>query len=47
MDLIKKGFEVVIYNGEVIYDLVRLMELFMLVLKCFEFVDVIIKYFKD
>ena len=46
-DLIKKGLEVAIYNGEVTYDLARLMEPPMPALKCSEFADAIIKYFKD
>lgn len=46
-DLIKKGLELAISNGEVTYDLARLMEPQVEPLKCSEFADAIIKHFKD
>ncbi|MDE5079534.1 MAG: isocitrate/isopropylmalate family dehydrogenase, partial [Trichodesmium sp. St2_bin6] len=44
-DLIKKGIESSISNGEVTYDLARLMEPSVPALKCSEFADAIIKHF--
>lgn len=46
-DLIKKGISGAISNGEVTYDLARLMEPPVPSLKCSEFVDAIIKHFED
>lgn len=45
-DLIKDGIGKAISNGEVTYDLARLMEPPVEPLKCSEFADAIIKYFK-
>ena len=44
-DLIKKGLGAAIANGQVTYDLARLMEPPVQPLKCSEFADAIIKYF--
>ena len=46
-DLIKKGLGGAISNGEVTYDLARLMEPPVEPLKCSEFADAIIKHFAD
>lgn len=46
-DLIKKGISGAISNGEVTYDLARLMEPPVPDLKCSEFADAIIKHFAD
>ena len=47
-DLIKKGLELAISNGEVTYDLARLMEPpIESPLKCSEFAEAIIKHFND
>ena len=46
-DLIKKGLGGAISNGEVTYDLARLMEPPVEPLKCSEFADAIIKHFGD
>lgn len=44
-DLIKKGLSAAIANGEVTYDLARMMEPPVEPLKCSEFADAIIRYF--
>jgi isocitrate dehydrogenase len=46
-DLIKKGLGAAISNGEVTYDLARLMEPPVPELKCSEFAEAIIKHFAD
>ncbi|NJK75483.1 MAG: NADP-dependent isocitrate dehydrogenase [Microcoleus sp. SU_5_6] len=46
-DLIKKGLGAAISNGEVTYDLARLMEPPVPELKCSEFADAIVKHFDD
>jgi isocitrate dehydrogenase len=46
-DLIKKGIGAAISNGEVTYDLARLMDPKVEPLKCSEFADAIIKHFDD
>jgi len=46
-DLIKKGLGAAISNGEVTYDLARLMEPPVEPLQCSEFADAIIKHFDD
>ncbi|MGL6282518.1 MAG: NADP-dependent isocitrate dehydrogenase, partial [Microcoleaceae cyanobacterium] len=46
-DLIKKGLGRAISNGEVTYDLARLMEPPVKSLKCSEFADAIVKHFAD